>query len=183
MDEVYVVQVATTGPKGAPSDGVAQICICRMLPDGSDFDTVYDAELSMDPRDVGKASLDYMSENFGLNAEGLYAGESSEDVVKEVQRIIFGRECTSYNVGNVFGMHLNFEPWDCTRRLTLLPSISMRLAPELKGPPEREHILIRRAYDELCRGDPACVGDGKDATALAQMAVSVLMGLRSNSWF
>ena len=126
MDEVYVVQVATTGPKGAPSDGVAQICICRMLPDGSDFDTVYDAELSMDPRDIGKESLDYMSENYGLNAEGLYAGEACEDVVKEVQRIIFGRECTSYNVGNVFGMHLNFEPWDCTRRLTLLPSISMR---------------------------------------------------------
>ena len=86
-------------------------------------------------------------------------------------------------MGNVFGKHLNYEPWDCTRNLTVLPSISMRLDPELKGPPEREHELIRTAYDELCPGDPACVGDGKGALDLARMAVSVLMRLRAEGWY
>ena len=46
MDEVYVVEIAATGPKGMPSDTVVQIGICRMLADGSDFDTVYDATVA-----------------------------------------------------------------------------------------------------------------------------------------
>ena len=183
MDEVYVVEVSTTGPKGAPADAVAQIAVCRMLPDGSDFDTVYDATVAMDPKDLGKESLDHLSGCFGINPEDLYLGEDLDRVVRDVQEIIFGKECTSYNVGNVFGKHLNYEPWDCTRNLTVLPSISMRLDPELKGPPEREHELIRTAYDGLCPGDPACVGDGKGAPDLAHMAVSVLMRLRAEGWY
>ncbi len=183
MDEVYVVEIAATGPKGIPSDTVAQIGICRMLPDGSDFDTVYDATVLLDPKDLGKGSLDYLAECYGINPEDLYMGEEQKDVVKKVQRIIFGRECTSYNVGNVFGKFLNFEPWDCTRNLTLLPSISMRLDPDLKGPPEMEYELVRKAYDTLCPGDPACVGEGRGAVDMARMAVSVLMRLRTQGWF
>ena len=183
MDEVYVVEIAATGPKGMPSDTVVQIGICRMLADGSDFDTVYDATVALDPKDLGKESLDYMMECHGIAPEELYVGVDEKTVVSEVQGIIFRKECASYNVGNVFGKYLNFEPWDCTRNLTLLPSISMRLDRDLKGPPEREHELIRKAYDTLCPGDPACVGDGRRAVDLAQMATSVLMRLRSEGWY
>ena len=183
MDEVYVVEVSTTGPKGAPADAVAQIAVCRMLPDGSDFDTVYDAMVAMDPKDLGKESLDHLSGCFGINPEDLYLGEDLDRVVRDVQEIIFGKECTSYNVGNVFGKHLSFEPWDCAREVTLLPSISSRLDTDLRGPPEMEHELIRRAYDTLCPGDPSCVGDGRRAMDLAQMATSVLMVLRKDGWF
>ena len=133
MDEVYVVEIAATGPKGMPSDTVVQIGICRMLADGSDFDTVYDATVALDPKDLGKESLDYMMECHGIAPEELYVGVDEKTVVSEVQGIIFGKECASYNVGNVFGKYLNFEPWDCTRNLTLLPSISMRLDRDLKG--------------------------------------------------
>lgn len=183
MDEVYVVEIAVTGNAGAPRDAVAEVAVCRMLADGSDFDTVFDSTISLDPRDLGKDALDFLSEQYGINAEDLYAGEMLPDVVPRLQEIIFGKECTSYNVGAVFGKHLNFEPWDCTRNLTVLPSISMRLETDLKGPPEMEHMLIREAYEKLCPGDPACVGGGRRAVHLAQMAVSVLMRLRCEGWF
>lgn len=183
MDDVYVVEIATTGPKGMPKDTVAEVAVCRMLADGSDFDTVYDNLIMMDPRDLGKEGLDYLSENYGILPEELYAGESLDRVVSDLQKAVYGRECTAYNVGAVFGKYLNYEPWDCTRELTLLPSISMRLERELKGPPENEHELIRAAYTKLCPGDPACVGEGRRAVHLAQMATSVLMCLRRDGWF
>ena len=125
MDDVYVVEVAVTGPKGAPKDRVAEVAVCRVL----------------------------------------------------------SKECTSYNVGNVFGKHLSFEPWDATRNLTLLPSLSVRLPGDLRGPPEQEHILIRRAYGSICPGDPAGVGERNHAIDLAQMAASVAAAMRREGIF
>lgn len=182
MDDVYVVEVATTGPKGLPVDSVAEVAVCRMMADGSDFDTVFSETVELDPRDLGKGPLDYMSENYGIEAEDLYGGSPAEEVASRLQDVIYGKECTSYNVGNVFGKHLSFEPWDCAREVPLLPSISVRLDRDYKGAPEQEHILIRKAYDELCPGDPAMVGGGRRAIDLAQMAVSVMMLLRRGGY-
>ena len=81
MDDVYVVEIATTGPKGIPKDTVAEVAVCRMLADGSDFDTVYDCLISMDPRDIGKEGLDYLTGNYGIQPEELYAGEDRDRVV------------------------------------------------------------------------------------------------------
>lgn len=178
MDDVYVVEVAATGPKGYPNDSVAEIAVCRVFGDGSDFETVYNDGVFLDPKDLGKDPLDYMQVNHGIEPEDLYAGSDIARVVQDFQKAVFGRECTSYNVGSTFGRFLSYEPWDSARELTLLPSISVRLPPELKGPSEKEHELIRLAYSSLCPGDPACVGDGMHAIHLAQMASSVLMELR-----
>lgn len=183
MEEFYVVELAVTGPKGAPKDVVAEIAVCRVLSDGSDFETVYNDGVALDPLDLGKGPLDYMESNYGILPEELYEGSPEERVVSDFQKLVFGRECTAYNVGNVFGKHLNYEPWDATRNLTLLPSLSVRLPPELKGPPEEEHVLIRRAYESLCPGDPAGVGEGNHAVDLAQMSASVAALLRREGMF
>ena len=181
MDDVHVVEIAVTGPKGAPNDRVVEIAVCRVLFDGSDFDTLYSDSIALDPLDLGKGPLDYLESNYGITAQDLYAGSPEGRVVEDFQKILFGAECTSYNVGNVFGKHLNFEPWDATRNLTLLPSVSVRLPAELRGPPE--HLLIRRAYMSLCPGDPAGVGDGRHAIDLAQMSASVTALLRREGLF
>lgn len=175
-----MVEIATTGPSGYPRDTVSEIAICRMLPDGSDFETVYNDGVALDPRDVGKASLDYMEESYGIVPEDLYAGSDIARVASDVQKIIFGKDCTAYNIGNVFGKYLSFEPWNCARNVTMLPSISVRLPSDLKGAPESEHILIRNAYESICPGDPAMVGEGRRAIHLVQMAASVLIALRRN---
>lgn len=183
MDEVYVTELVTTGNAGYPKDEVVEIAVCRMLADGSDFDLVYNDAVQLDPRDLGKDALDFLLSDCGMEPEELYAGEDQAEVARRLKDVLYGKECTAYNVGNVYGKYLCFEPWDMTRNATLLPSISMRLDPELKGPPEREHDLIVKAYETLCPGDPAQVGGGRRAIHLAQMAVSVLMGLRREGWF
>lgn len=177
MSDVHVVQVAVTGPSGAPADAVAEIAVCRVS--GDDFSLVYNDGVALDPLDLGKGPLDYMQENYGIEPEDLYRGSPPERVVADFQRTVFGTECTSYNVGNVFGRFLSFEPWDSTRNLTLLPSVSTRLPQELKGRPEDEHLLIRAAYNAICPDDPAGVGDGMRAVDLVQMTASILLVLRS----
>ncbi len=183
MDEVYVVQIATTGHKGAPKDRVTEIAVCRMDADGSDFDTIMAEGIMIDPLDLGKEPLDFMLENYGISPNDLYTGIDEPRVVEDFQRLVYGKECTSFNVGNVFGKYLSFEPWDGAREITLLPSISMRLPSEFKGSPEQEHVLIRRTYEALCPGDPAQVDDGKRALHLAQMSTCILMKLRREGMF
>lgn len=183
MEEFYVVELALTGPKGAPKDGVAEIAVCRVLADGSDFETVYNDGIALDPLDLGKEPLDYMESNYGILPEELYEGSPEDRVVSDFQKLVFGKECTAYSVGNVFGKHLNYEPWDATRNLTLLPSLSVRLPPEYKGTPEEEHLQIRRAYEALCPGDPAGVGAGGHAVDLAQMAASIGARLRRDGMY
>lgn len=183
MDDVYVVEVASTGPAGIPNDEVAEIAVCRVFSDGSDFDTVYNDGVALDPRDLGKEPLDFMHENFGIEPEDLYGGSPRERVASDFQKVVFGKECTSYNVGAVFGRYLSFEPWDSTRNLTLLPSISVRMPSDLRGPPDREHVLIKEAYDRLCPGDPVMIGGGRRAIHLAQMSASVLAVLRREGLF
>ncbi len=81
MDDVYVVEIATTGPNGVPADMVAEVAVCRMLADGSNFDTVYSGSIAMDPRDIGKEGLDHLSGNYDIRPEELYLGEGTDEVV------------------------------------------------------------------------------------------------------
>ena len=182
MDDVYVTEIATSGPKGMPSDTVVQVAVCRMFADGSDYDTVFEGTLAIDPLDLDKASRDYMEQRFGITAETLYAGEDPKGLVKRFQSVVFGKECTSYDVNWTFGKFLCFEPWDTTRELTLLPSYSMRLDRELRTPPEGVSE-IRHAYNKMCPDDPLGVGKGEGAAERAQMSTGIMMRLRSDGFF
>ncbi|MBQ8179214.1 MAG: hypothetical protein IJ026_02050 [Candidatus Methanomethylophilaceae archaeon] len=182
MDEVHVVEVATTGTSGFPRDRVYQVAVCRMFADGSDFDTVFHGSVCLDPRDLGKEALDRMSSVYGTNPEELYMGDPEADVVRGFQGSVFGRECTSFDVNTTFGKYLCYEPWDTTREVTLLPPVSCRLPRDARTPVGDVHP-IRHAYSVVCPGDPAEVGDRNGALELAQMSVSVLMVLRRNGMF
>lgn len=182
MDEVYVVEIVPTGARGMPYDAVAEVGVCRMFPEGNDYETVFDGRVSMDPLDIGKDSLDFLSDEFGIGASDLYMGDDRDSVVKGLQDRIFGRECTSFDVRFTFGKFLCFEPWDTTRELTLLPSYSIRLPTEVRNPPEGKSPL-EYAYEKFCPGDPANVGESRHAVDLAQISVSLMMLLRREGLF
>lgn len=181
MDDVYVVEAAATGDGGCPVDRIAEIAVCRVS--GSEFETIYSETVALDPLDLGKDPLDRLSSGFGIGVEDLYSGIPADRVVADVQGILFGRSCTAYDVGNVFGRYLSFEPWDATGNVSLLPSISARLPRELKGRPWEEHIKIAEAYAALCPGDPAEVGSGRRPIHLVQMASEILLALRSGGLY
>lgn len=182
MDDVYIVEIVSTGNAGMPKDTVAEVGVCRMFADGSDFDTVFDGRVALDPRDIGAGSLDHLSQTYGIQPEELYMGDDQSFVVEGFQKCVFGHECTSYDVNGTFGKYLCFEPWDATGELTLLPSYSIRLPRDIRTPPEGESA-ISYAYSRLCPDDPADVHGGRHAVDLAQMSASVMMVLRRNGLF
>ncbi|MBQ7979921.1 MAG: hypothetical protein IJ248_09275 [Candidatus Methanomethylophilaceae archaeon] len=175
MDDVYVVEVAATGPKGFPQDRVVQVSVCRMHRDGTDFDTVYDSLVFADPMDLGKDSLDYLSDNYGITAEMLYVSPPEDVVVKELFDKLQDKECTSFNVNRTFGQFLCVEPWDLNGEITFLPSISGRIPPEYAKD-------IKTAYDYVTPGNPMSV-QGTNSMDQCLMSTSIMMKLRQSGYF
>ncbi len=177
MDGILVTEIAETDPKGLPWGKVIQIAVCRLDQDGGFYDTVLTESIKADPLDLGKPALDRLSEVYGVNAENLYLGEDEGLVVERAKSVLVGSECISFDVGMVFGGYLCYEPWDLTREVTLYPSMS-RFLPAQAVPIEGESVdPLRKAYETMCPGDPAGVGDGKGAYERAQMSASVLSAL------
>ena len=175
MDDVYVVEAAFTGPGGFPQDRVVQVSVCRMHRDGTDFDTVYDSFVYADPKDIGKPSLDYLSDNYGITAETLYMSPPEDIVVRELLGKLRGRECTSFNVNRTFGQFLCVEPWDLNGEVTFLPSISSRLPPEYAGD-------LASAYRYATPGNPMDVR-GTNSMDQCLMSTSIMMRLRRSGLF
>jgi len=176
MDDVFVVEAAFSGPKGFPLDRIIEVSVCRMHRDGTDYDTVYDSLVHADPMDLGKDSLDYIQENYGITAEMLYAAPDEEVVVKELRsKLDSDAECTSFNVNRTFGQFLCVEPWDLNGEVTLLPSISSRLPPEYSK-------TLREAYDYVTPGNPMGI-EGSTSMDKCLMSVSIMMKLRQTGFF
>ena len=175
MDDVYIVEAAFTGPGAFPMERVIEVAVCRMHKDGEDFDTVYDSFVQTDPMDVGKDSLDFIQENYGITAEVLYAAPEEEIVVKELLEKLRGTECTSFDVNRTFGQFLCVEPWDLNGELELFASISSRLPPE-------HNRTLEEAYEYVTPGNPMKV-EGRTAMDRCLMSTSIMMKLRQTGYF
>ena len=175
MDDVYVVEAAVTGPKGFPQDRVVEVSVCHMHSDGNDYDTIYDSFAFADPMDIGKDSLDYLSENYGISAEVLYVSPPVEVVVKELFSKLQDKECTSFNVNRTFGQFLCVEPWDLNGEVIFLPSISSRLPQEYAND-------LKAAYDYVTPGNPMDV-HGTNSMDMCLMSTSIMMQLRRTGYF
>lgn len=180
MDDAYVVEIASTGGRGCSQDAIVEMAICRVRSDGTSFETIYNDGIAVDPLDLGKDALDYMEVNYGIMPEELYSGSPQGRVVSDFQRMVFGNECTSFDVSQTFGKFLSFEPWDATGNLTILPSISARLPLGTYDRTLPPSTVIPSVYRSLCPDDPASVGEGRRALHLAQMSASILSVLRRN---
>ena len=164
-----------TGPGGFPQERVVEVSVCRMYSDGTDFDTMYDSFVFAEPMDLGKVSLDYLSDNYGITAEMLYVAPPEDIVVRELFDKLRDRECTSFDVNRTFGQFLCVEPWDLNGEVTFLPSISGRIPPEYAGD-------IKSAYDYVTPGNPMDV-HGSTSMDLCLMSTSIMMRLRQSGYF
>ncbi len=183
MDGIYVVETAASDPRGLPWGKVLQISVCRVDGDGGFYETAYSGSIQADPLDLGKESLDYISDRYGISAESLYLGVPEEEAASRAREILVGKECVSFDVGEVFGRYLSYEPWDLAREVTLLPSVSRFLPAQAMMLPSEEADPLAKAYEAICPGDPAGVGNGKGAAERTQMTASVLSALISAGLF
>lgn len=179
-DRIFVIEALSSGPDGYPYDEIVDIAVCSVDPEANDFDTVYHNTVYRDPKDLGKAKLDYISERHGIFAEEIYAGDPENKVAAEIMDIIYGQNVTSYDIRQTFTKYMVCDPWDITFRTTIMPSVSARQPISLRcKDPSDEPDIIRKAYRRTFRNDPAGVGRGKRAIDLAQMTSCLLLELRS----
>jgi len=181
MDDLYVVEIAATGAKGLPADAVAEVAVCRLPGDGSEFETVFWGRVMLDPLDIGKEALDHLESVYGITAESLYAGDPEEEVSKGLQEAIYGKECCSYDVGFTFGRFLSFEPWDTAREVEVVPSYHLMLPDTVKG--DSAASSIAAAYDAMFPGDDAGILEESGALRLAQMSAAIVQRLREEGLY
>jgi len=181
MDDLYVVEIAATGTKGLPADAVAEVAVCRLPGDGSEFETVFWGRVMLDPLDIGKEALDHLESVYGITAESLYAGDPEEEVSKGLQEAIYGKECCSYDVGFTFGRFLSFEPWDTAREVEVMPSYHLMLPDTVKG--DSAASSIAAAYDAMFPGDDAGILEESGALRLAQMSAAIVQRLREEGLY
>jgi hypothetical protein len=181
MDDLYVVEIAATGAKGLPADAVAEVAVCRLPGDGSEFETVFWGRVMLDPLDIGKEALDHLESVYGITAESLYAGDPEEEVSKGLQEAIYGKECCSYDVGFTFGRFLSFEPWDTAREVEVMPSYHLMLPDTVKG--DSAASSIAAAYDAMFPGDDAGILEESGALRLAQMSAAIVQRLREEGLY
>ena len=136
---------------------------------------MYNSTVFADPMDIGKDSLDYIQENYGMTAEVLYASPEVGIVAKELLEKLRDTEATSFDVNRTFGQFLCVEPWDLNGELALFPSISSRLPPEHSSD-------LKDAYDYVTPGNPMQI-EGKTAMDRCLMSTSIMMKLRQTGFF
>ena len=181
MVDIHVVEIAATGARGMPADAVAEVAVCLLPADGSEFETVFWGRVALDPLDIGKEALDHLESEYGITAESLYAGDPEEEVSKCFQEAIYGRECCSYDVGFTFGRFLSFEPWDTAREVEVLPSYHLMLPDTVKG--DSVASSISAAYSAMFPDDDAGILGEQGALKLAQMSASIVQRLREEGLY
>jgi len=179
-EEIFVIQAIPTGPDGFPYDEIVDIAVCKVDLEDSSYTLVYRNVIYYDPKVLGKKKLDYLTGIGGLSAEEIYAGEPEKKVAEDVRRIIDGKSIAAFDGKQEFGRYMTFDPWDITYRSAVMPSVSSKMPVSLKCRfPSDEPITIRKAYRRLLKGDPACVGAGRRAVHLAQMASELMIHMRA----
>lgn len=180
MSDTFVVEVATTGTTGYPEDVVVGIAICRLFPDFSDYDSVYDATIYMDPKDLGYDALRRIDSMYGISPDELYLGDDVCKVSDDVRKILSGGDCISFDK-TTFARFLCFEPWDLNRSVSFMPAISLmipRIFTETESP-----RLIHEVYSRFFSDDPAGVGDDRSALSMAQMCSCIVGEMRKRGFY
>ena len=180
-DRIYVVEAIADGAEGFPYDEILSLGVCSVDLDAGQFDSVFDAYICEEPKNIGKRKLDY-AESKGLDTIQLFDGLSLEEAASRFKETVRGQYVTSYDIRQEFSKYLTNDPWDITLEAHIMPSIMMRQPVSLKCKrPEDEPDYIRKAYSRMFgRSDPACVGrDPRGALALAQMAAQIMIELRN----
>lgn len=181
---MYVIEVNADGDKGYPDNIIVEVGICRVDLDRMDFDSIYNDIILLDPLNMGKTSLDWLTDTAGIDVRELYLGSPQEEVVSKVKEILKGNEVACFDVGETFGRFLLFEPWDLTKKVTIMSSVSSRI-PSNASPILKTNLQERigYAYSKICPDDLAEIKDGRRALHLAQMTSEIIIRLRKSGLY
>jgi len=178
--DVCVLELNTSGPKGFPDDEVVEIGICGVDLTGMSTENLYFARIRYDTSSWSEEKKEY-TKRWGITLCDIENGVPADTVCREVKRILQGRSVASYDIRNVFYRYMVNEPWDLTKEVTTMPSVSSRLpASHRRNVPSDENVHIRNSYSRMFGDDPMNVGNGKSALDAALMTSAILIELRKS---
>jgi len=178
--DICVLEVNASGPKGFPDDEVIEIGICGVDLVGMSTENLYFSRIRYDTSSWNDDKKEY-TKRCGITLSDIENGVPSDTVCRDVKGILRGRSVASYDIRNVFYRYMVNEPWDLTKEVTTMPSVSSRLpASHRRNIPSDENIHIRNSYSRIFNDDPMNVGNGKSALDAALMTSAILMELRKN---
>lgn len=183
MTEVYVVDTETTGLSGYGRDLVLDIGIVKVDTEAGTAEDVYSQIIGYDistwPTMWKEA---WIFSHSDLTLESVTHGLKAERAAREVQRILNGKICTSYNTAFDFGKFLRWAPWMINARYA--PDIMVAAHREVDGDYEFEDgstswPRLDKAYAEICPDDPVGLKGVQRHRALsdAQAAAAVMLRL------
>ncbi|MDR0335029.1 MAG: 3'-5' exonuclease [Methanomassiliicoccaceae archaeon] len=183
MPEVFVIDTETTGLDGAPKDKVVDIAICRVTLGGDSVDTVYSSIVGHDTSKWNNELRHaWIFENTDLTAEMVRNAPPEADVVRDVSRILSGKNVTSFNYSFDFDKFLYRQPWSL--RDIIVPFKCVMIASKdvcrLPGMYEDyKYPRLDQAYSMIVKGDPAGIAGKQAHRALsdAVMASYILLEL------
>lgn len=165
-EDLFVVQVISTGPDGYPRDGVAEVGIASVDLSSGEVRSVYQNRVRHGPGALDEAKVQYLEENSCLRPSDLADADPADVVAAEVRNILKGRTVTSFDVANVFLRYMIPNPWDITHEFSIMPAVSSRMPYSLKcRSPSEENRAIVKAYSSVF-GDEGPLGKPKSVTAL-----------------
>ncbi|NLN72338.1 MAG: hypothetical protein GX137_06090 [Thermoplasmatales archaeon] len=177
-EDLFVVQVISTGPDGYPEDGVAEVGIASVDLITGDVRSVYQNRIRYEPGSLDEVKMQYLEENSCIRASDLADADPADIVAAEVRNILKGRTVTSFDVANVFLRYMVPNPWDMTHEFSIMPAVSSRMPYSLKcRTPSEENKAIVKAYSSVF-GDEGPLGKPKSVTALDLSLMTAYLILR-----
>lgn len=176
--DVYVMQIISDGPAGYPKDEVVDVGICGITFDKMEIDSLYSMVVRYDTSQWNDDKKEYLGHS-SLTLDDIASGIDIEEACKDVKDLLSGRSVASFDIRNVFYRYMVNEPWDLTKEVNVMPSVSSRLPSSLRcSDPSKENSKILESYTRSFDGDPMDIKDGRRALDHALMTSAVLMELR-----
>ncbi len=187
-DEIYILDIETTGLEGAPKDLVVDVGICRVSLRRGSVEDVYSSVLGYDVdswNDYYKEA--WIFQNTDLTLKMVAEAPPAREVIKDVRRILRNRKVTAYNISYDMDKFLFQEPWDMKGEFTLCNDIMLAATPVCKVPNEYygrkyRYPKLDVAYSKIVEGDPANIHGVQSHRALsdARMASYVMVQMFRN---
>ena len=176
--DVFVLEIISSGPGGYPEDEVVDIGICGIRFEDSRIDSIYSATVRCDTSEWDDTKKNRLI-SCGISIQEIMHGIPVEDVCARVKDILNNRAVASFDVRNVFSGYMVNDPWDLTKEVSIMPSVSSRLPASMGCRiPSDENVCIRNAYNRVFDDDPMNIKAGENALDHALMTSAILLRLR-----
>lgn len=173
---MYVLDTETTGLDGHPTDVVVDIAICKADPVKGTVEEVYSSVVGYDVSkwdDTRKNA--WIFQNTDLTLDMVASAPPAEKVAVDVQRILKGRNVTSFNFDFDFKKFLFKEPWNLKgiigeSRCIMLASKNVCKLPGLYE--DYKWPRLEQAYEMIVEGDPAGINGNQTHRALSDAVMA-----------